>query len=83
MILDGMIYLINGWIRKNDILELRKAILDLYSPNYEISDREWHAWKAFIWNAGCTNITPFKKEESKISNHTKKIDYLIILLFDK
>jgi len=69
--------------QKNDILELWKAILDLYPSNYEISNWEWHVWKIFVQNAGCTNITPFKKEELKISNHVKKIDYLIILLFDK
>ena len=75
--------LFDKWLdQKSDILELREAILDLYSPNYEISDREWHAWKAFVQNAGCTNITPFKKEESKVSNHAKK-KILIYYLTDK
>ena len=53
--------------QKSSIIELRGAILDLYPQNYEIGDREWRAWKAFIRNAGCTNITPFKKEESEVS----------------
>ncbi|CAB4492510.1 hypothetical protein GLOIN_2v1840448 [Rhizophagus irregularis DAOM 181602=DAOM 197198] len=42
------------WIlvdRESDILELRKAILDLCPPDHEINDREWHAWKAFVRNA--------------------------------
>jgi hypothetical protein len=52
--------LFDKWLdQESDILELREAILDLYPLNYEINDREWHAWKAFIRNAGCTNITPF------------------------
>ena len=59
--------LFDRWLdQKSDILELRKAILDLYPLNHEIDDREWRAWRAFIRNAGCTNITPFKKEESKV-----------------
>ncbi|UZO11049.1 uncharacterized protein OCT59_002624 [Rhizophagus irregularis] len=37
--------------RESDILELRKAILDLCPPDHEINDREWHAWKAFVRNA--------------------------------
>jgi hypothetical protein len=67
--------LFDKWLnQKSDILELQEAVLDLYPSNYEISDREWHAWKAFVRNAGCTNITPFKKEESKVSiNKNKKI----------
>jgi hypothetical protein len=60
--------------QESDILELREAILDLYPPNYEIGDREWRAWRAFIRNAGCVNITPFKKEESEVIeiNYIKK-----------
>jgi len=65
--------LFDKWLnQKSDILELRKAILDLYPPNYEINDREWRAWRAFVRNAGCTNVTPFKREESKVSNYVKK-----------
>jgi len=55
---------------ESSIIELRGAILDLYPCNYEISDREWRAWKAFIRNTGCTNITPFEKENSKVNNQT-------------
>ena len=59
------------WLNEeSSIIELRGAILDLYPCNYEISDREWRAWKAFIRNAGCTNITPFEKENSKVNNQT-------------
>ena len=68
------------WLnQKSSIIELRGAILDLYPQNYEISDREWRAWKAFIRNAGCTNITPFKKEESKVSKI--KLYYLFEIYF--
>jgi len=64
--------LFDKWLnQKGDILELRKSVLDLYPPNHEISDREWRAWKTFVRNAGCTNITPFKKGESEVSNKTK------------
>ena len=37
-------------------------IIDDYPP-----EKFPDAWKAFIRNAGCTNITPFKKEESEVS----------------
>lgn len=67
--------LFNRWLDQNsDILELRKAILDLYPPDYEINDREWRAWRAFVRNAGCTNITPFKKGESKVIIQKKKLE---------
>ncbi|GES83326.1 hypothetical protein GLOIN_2v1472586 [Rhizophagus clarus] len=32
---------------------------------YIIKDHEFHAWKALLRHAGCTKITPFKKEESE------------------
>ena len=65
--------LFDKWLnQKSDILELRKAILDLYPPDYEINDREWHAWRAFVRNAGCVNVTPFKKGESNVCNYAKK-----------
>ncbi|CAB4444102.1 unnamed protein product [Rhizophagus irregularis] len=57
--------------QKSDILELRKAILDLYPSGYEINEREWRAWRVFVRNAGCTNITPFKNGESKFEFWTK------------
>ena len=59
--------LFDKWLhQESDILELREAVLELYPSSYEVIDREWHAWKAFIRNAGCTNITLFKKEESEV-----------------
>lgn len=59
--------LFDKWLdQESDILELREAILNLYLSNYEISDKEWRTWRAFIQNAGCANITPFKKEESEV-----------------
>ncbi|POG72949.1 hypothetical protein GLOIN_2v1840190, partial [Rhizophagus irregularis DAOM 181602=DAOM 197198] len=64
--------LFNKWLnQKSDILELRKAILDSYPSGYEINEREWRAWRAFVRNAGCTNITPFKNGESKFEFWTK------------
>ncbi|CAB4395059.1 unnamed protein product [Rhizophagus irregularis] len=50
---------------------IQQLLNDLYPPDYEINDREWRAWKAFVRNAGCTNITPFKKGESKFEFWTK------------
>ncbi|CAB4489091.1 unnamed protein product [Rhizophagus irregularis] len=64
--------LFNKWLnQKSDILELRKAILDLYPSGYKINEREWRAWRVFVRNAGCTNIIPFKNGESKFEFWTK------------
>ena len=76
--------------QESSIIELRGAILDLYPHDHEISDREWRAWKAFIQHAGCTNITPFKKGESKVSKIKTSvfenirylfIDYILMFIF--
>jgi hypothetical protein len=60
--------------QKSDILELRKAILDLYPSDYEINDREWRAWRAFVQNARCTNVISFEKGKSKVSDYVKKVN---------
>ncbi|GET51900.1 hypothetical protein GLOIN_2v1880126 [Rhizophagus irregularis DAOM 181602=DAOM 197198] len=68
-------HLFNKWLnQKSDILELRKAILDLYPSGYEINEREWRAWRAFVRNAGCTNITPSKMENLKLFEFWTKSD---------
>ena len=39
----------------------------LYPPNHEFTDRELRAWRKMMRSVGCTDITPYKKQESKVN----------------
>jgi hypothetical protein len=52
----------------SSIIELTQKLKEIYPVGYIIEDRELRAWKALLRHAGCTKITPFKKEESKVIN---------------
>jgi hypothetical protein len=53
--------------QESSIIELMAHLKPLYPPNYEFTDRELRAWRKMMKSVGCTNITPYKKEESKVS----------------
>jgi hypothetical protein len=55
---------------KNDsctIIEFYNSITALYPSQYTFKDRELRAWKAMLKAAGCHEITPFTKDESKVN----------------
>ena len=39
----------------------------LYPPNHEFTDQELRVWRRMIKSMGCTDITPYKRQESKVS----------------
>jgi hypothetical protein len=53
--------------QESSIIELMSHLKPLYPPNYEFTDRELRAWRKMMKSVGCTNITPYEKEESKVS----------------
>ena len=53
----------------NPIIELHCTLAQIYPTNHTVSDRELRAWHAMLEAAGCTNITPFNDNESKVRSH--------------
>ncbi|RIB09015.1 hypothetical protein C2G38_2209993 [Gigaspora rosea] len=49
----------------NYIVELRSALQLIYPTEYEIDDREFQAWKAMLKYIGCSDVTPYEKNQSK------------------
>ncbi|CAG8705215.1 15634_t:CDS:2, partial [Gigaspora rosea] len=52
----------------NNIIELRLALQQIYPTEYEIGVQEFRAWKAILKNVGCSDVTPYEKDQSKVSN---------------
>ena len=53
--------------QESNIIELTQQLKEMYPTGYVIKEREFRAWKAFLHHAGCTRITPFEKEKSKVT----------------
>ncbi|CAG8671197.1 10207_t:CDS:2, partial [Gigaspora rosea] len=53
--------------QQSPIIELREKLNQLYPPQYVFNERELCAWKTMLKASGCTNITPFKKDDSTSS----------------
>ncbi|CAB4435616.1 unnamed protein product [Rhizophagus irregularis] len=74
--------------QESSIIEFMTHLKPLYPPNYEFTDRELRAWRKMMKSVGCTNITPYKKEESKPEFWTYAVDpssdhAALLYLFDK
>jgi len=50
-----------------NIIELTKALREIYSNQYQLSERELEAWRSMLKASGCTRITPFPKNVSPVS----------------
>ena len=62
-----------GWkLQQSNIIELYTHLSKIYGPNHEFRDRELRAWHAIFNATGCTNITPYDKEISKVIINQKK-----------
>ena len=55
------------WLtQKSTIIELREMLKKIYPPDYLYSERELRAWRAMLKAAGCTEVTPFSKDQSEV-----------------
>ena len=52
--------------QESNIIELMVHLKPLYPPDYEFTDRELRAWRKMMKSVGCTNITPYKRQELKV-----------------
>lgn len=55
------------------IIEFYSSLKDLYPLEYVFKERELRAWRAMLKAAGCHDITPFGKDESKVKLFKKEI----------
>jgi hypothetical protein len=59
--------LFEKWINcESDIIELHTHLKSIYPARHKFGDREIGAWQCMLKSAGCYNVTPFEKNESKV-----------------
>ncbi|CAG8522212.1 6441_t:CDS:2, partial [Racocetra persica] len=51
----------------------KSAFIYQYNKKYEIGDQEFRAWKAMLKNVGCSDITPYEKDQSKFEFWSRSI----------
>ena len=61
--------------QQSTIIELTAHIKSIYPEDYVFTDREFRAWKAMMRKVGCTEISPYKRIESKVN-----IFFIVMLL---
>lgn len=62
--------LFEGWInQENNIIELYTHLKSIYPVRHKFGNREIRVWQCMLKSAGCHNITPFTKEESKVRKY--------------
>ena len=59
--------LFENWINNSSIIEFYTQLKSLYPIRHKFCDREIRAWQCMLRAAGCHNITPFIKENSKVN----------------
>ncbi|CAB4376147.1 unnamed protein product [Rhizophagus irregularis] len=74
--------------QESNIIELMLHLKPLYPLDHEFTDRELRAWRKMMKNVGCTNITPYKKQELKPEFWTCSVDFnnesnALLYLFNK
>ena len=52
--------------QKSSIIELTAALGLIYPSDYKFGIREFCAWKQMMKIVGCTNITPFSTNTSRV-----------------
>ncbi|GES91818.1 hypothetical protein GLOIN_2v1535567 [Rhizophagus clarus] len=60
--------------QESNIIEFMMHLKPLYPLDYEFTDQELRAWRKMMKSVGCTNITPYKKQESKPEFWTCSVD---------
>lgn len=66
--------------QKATIIELISHLKKIYPSEHVFTDRELNAWRRMMKKTGCVEITPYKRNESKVSWHFSKIMLSKILL---
>jgi hypothetical protein len=59
--------LFENWINNSSIIELYTQLKSLYPIRHKFGDREIRAWQCMLKAAGCHDITPFTKKNSKVN----------------
>jgi hypothetical protein len=60
-------FFINWKESPSTIIEFSSFLAEIYPPEHVFNDRELRAWRAMLKAAGCHDVTPFKKDESKVN----------------
>jgi hypothetical protein len=53
--------------KKTTIIEFTSHLTSIYQPKVEITNVMLGAWRRMMKGVGCTNVTPFGKDESDVS----------------
>jgi hypothetical protein len=51
---------------RSNVIELYTQLKSLYPVGHKFGDREIRTWQCMLKSAGCHNITPFTRNESKV-----------------
>jgi hypothetical protein len=55
------------WLaQKSTIIELCGMLKKIYLPDYLYNERELRAWRTMLRTTGCTEVTPFSKDQSEV-----------------
>src|SRR5260364_4052 len=67
--------LFTKWItQQSSIIQMPQILYSIYPPNFVFHHKELAAWRSMFKACGCTNITPYSKEESDVEFWTCAID---------
>ncbi|RIA96223.1 hypothetical protein C1645_815673, partial [Glomus cerebriforme] len=74
-LLDNWQSLFIDWLsQESTIIQIPKALQNIYPVDYQLHHKELCAWKAMLIACGCTNVTPFEKKESNIEFWSRAMD---------
>jgi hypothetical protein len=66
LLLDWQNLFIDWLSQESTIIQIPKALQNIYPIDYQLQHKELCTWKAMFIACGCTNVTPFGKKESDI-----------------
>lgn len=74
-LLDNWQSLFIDWLsQESTIIQIPKALQNIYPVDYQLHHKELCAWKAMFKACGCTNVTPFEEKESNIEFWSRATD---------
>jgi len=62
----GWFYFFETWKNQSTVIELNTALKNLYPMDHVFKQHEIEAWQTMLKATGCTNISPFEKNQSKV-----------------